>query len=124
VIDTGCTGEAFVWRHHLESAGINVDTDKEGHITIQVATGEVRRVAVCKTTLWLVSNISGQTQNCRLPLLRGVAFDDLDGASRDPERHRALIGMRLLVRLNLRMDVNFADRTFSLWVPRTLLRHG
>jgi hypothetical protein len=35
----------------------------------------------------------------------------------DPEFHRALVGMRPLVRAGLKLEIDFANRAVSLWTP-------
>jgi hypothetical protein len=63
--------------------------------------------------LWLTSNIP-QIASYFLPVGRGIAFHDQRVSTSDPERHWALLGMRPLIRAGVKLDVDFASRTFSL----------
>jgi len=115
VIDTGFTGEAFAWRHHLEESGIDFDKAKQRRAKIRwSASGEEASVWLCRAHLWLVSNVDAPRKVHRLTLYRGLTCNETRVAAPDPERHRALIGMRLLIRLGLKVEIDSADRTFSI----------
>lgn len=115
VIDTGFDGDAFVWRNHFVEAGIEFDEVK--HQTAWVtstATGRKSEVWMCKVYLWLASSVPPH-EPYRLAVPKGVACRR-ETAS-DPNRCRALIGMRLLIRSRLRLQCDFGAFTFSLWAP-------
>jgi len=117
VLDTGFSGEAFAWRHHLEEA--NLDPDQERGIPLSLrwsATGQRAQVPVREGDLWIVSNKPGVGPFC-LSLDGGIAFIDQRVATPDPEFHRALIGMRALRRARLRVEIDFAGSTVSIQTP-------
>ena len=74
------------------------------------------QVPVRLADLWLESNLP-QLPPFYLPLQGGIAFLDQRVVTPDPEFHRALIGLRPLVRAGLKLEVDFASRTISLWTP-------
>jgi hypothetical protein len=80
------------------------------------AMSEERPVWLCRAHLWLLSS-DARRKPYRLQLHKGIACNAEQVGVPDPERHRALIGTRLLIRHGLRMECDFADRTFSLWSP-------
>jgi hypothetical protein len=117
VLDTGFTGEAFAWRHHLEAAGL--DPDQERGIPLSLrwsATGGRVQVPTREADLWLVGNRPG-VGTFYLPLDGGVAFVDRRMAAPDPELHRALIGLRTLRRARLTVEIDFASDTVSIRTP-------
>jgi hypothetical protein len=117
VLDTGFTGQVFAWRHHLEDAGLDPDTDHDTPILVRwtASVGGVQ-APVRRADLWLTSNIPG-TVPFLLPLGRGVAFRDQQVATPEPEYHRALVGIRPLIRAGLKVELDFAGRTLSVWTP-------
>jgi hypothetical protein len=117
VVDTGFTGEAFAWRHHLEDAALDPDTKRGVPVRLRGSTnlGGIQ-VPVRLADLWLVSNLP-QLPPFYLPLQVGIAFLDQRVVTPDPEFHRALLGMRPLVRAGLKLELDFANRAVSLWTP-------
>jgi hypothetical protein len=114
VVDTGFTGEAFAWRHHLEDAGLDPDTDRGAPVQLRGSANVGRvQVPVRLADLWLVSNLP-QRPLFSLPLQRGIAFHDRRVAAPDPELQRALVGMRPLLRAGLKLELDFANRAVSL----------
>jgi len=94
VLDTGFSGEAFAWRHHLEAAGLDPDQERGFPLSLRwSATGQRAQVPVREADLWMVSNSPGVAPFC-LSLDGGVAFLDRRVTTPDPEFQRALIGMR------------------------------
>jgi hypothetical protein len=117
VLDTGFSGEAFAWRHHLEAAGLDPDRERGVPQALRwSATGQRTQVPVREADLWLLSNRPGVGASC-LPLDGGIAFIDRRVAAPDPEFHRALIGMRALRRAGLTVEVDFAGGTVSIRTP-------
>src|SRR4051812_30949528 len=53
IIDTGCTGEGFAWRQHLDEAGIDFDEAKRHPIKIRGAASETEGQPVTKNVVWL-----------------------------------------------------------------------
>ncbi|HZW33320.1 MAG TPA: hypothetical protein VFF52_21560 [Isosphaeraceae bacterium] len=80
------------------------------------ATGAKTQAPVRLANLWLLSTIAHQAPFL-LRLVGGIVFNDKRVVTPDPELHRALIGMRPLIRAGLKLEVDFASRTFSLWTP-------
>ncbi len=117
VLDTGFSGEAFAWRHHLETAGLDPDTERDLPIALRwSATGQRTHVPVREADLWIISNCPGVEPAC-LSLDGGIAFVDRRVAIPDPEFHRALIGMRSLRRAQLAIEIDFAESTVSVRTP-------
>jgi hypothetical protein len=117
VVDTGFTGEAFAWRHHLEGASLDPDIKRVAPVRLRgsAMAGGVQ-VPVRLADLWLVSNLP-HLAPFYLPLQKGIAFHDRRVAAPDPEFHRALVGMRPLLRASLKIELDFANQTVSLWTP-------
>jgi len=117
IMDTGNSGEAFAWRHHLTLAGINPDLGRMAKpMTIVTVAGKVT-VPVRDVDLWLVSNLPGQPQApYRIVLHRGLPFYDSSKVP-DPHFQRPLIGIRALRSAGLRVDIDFARDTISVWTP-------
>ncbi len=69
--------------------------------------------------LWLVSNLPAwRGQPYRLELASGIAFRDV-GALPNPDSNCPLLGMRALESAGLKVLIDFAGRTVSVWVPGT-----
>lgn len=117
VLDTGNRGEAFAWRHHLLQAGLNPDQGRLPlPMTIRTVTGK-GSVPVRDVDLWLVSNLLGQPlEPYRIVLSRGLPFQDTATVP-DPHFQRPLIGIRALRSAGLRVEIDFAHDTVSVWTP-------
>jgi hypothetical protein len=118
VFDTGARGEAFAWRHHLLSAGLDPNTERLlPPRTITSAVGGKELVPVRRALVWLVSNLPPlQGQPYPLELKDGLPFRDVP-ALPDPQFHRPLLGLRPLLRAGLRVDLDFRAKALSLWTP-------
>jgi hypothetical protein len=118
VFDTGTRGEAFAWRQHLVSAGLDPDTDRYPQsVTITSAVGGKEALPIRPALLWLVSNLPAfQGTPWRLELLPGLPFRDAPNYP-DPEFHRPLLGLRPLLRTGLKVELDFARKTVCLWTP-------
>ena len=115
VLDPGNRGEAFAWRHHLVQAGLDPNQKRFPQaIAIRTVIASVR-VPVRDADLWLLSNLSGQPPY-RMVLHRGLPFHDTRAVP-DPNLQRPLIGMRALRNAGLRVEVDFARDTVSVWTP-------
>jgi hypothetical protein len=57
VLDTGNTGDALAWRHHLLAAGLNPDAIQVGSVRIRSIVGAKPVVPIRSADLWLNSNI-------------------------------------------------------------------
>jgi hypothetical protein len=117
VLDTGNRGEAFAWRHHLLQAGLDPDQGRLPQpMTIRTVTGQTI-VPVRDVDLWLVSNLPGSPpEPYRLVLHRGLPFQDSPTIP-DPHFQRPLIGVRALRSAGLRVEIDFAHDTASVWTP-------
>lgn len=116
VVDTGFTGDGFAWRHHLEGAGLDPDVDRDAPVSLRSsAASGVLQMPVRRADIWLASN--RHHPPFRLDLGPGIVFRDQSVASPDPEFHRALLGMRPLIRAGLKFELDFAGRTVSVWTP-------
>jgi hypothetical protein len=85
-------------------------------MTIRTVTGK-GSVPVRDVYLWLVSNMPGQPlAPHRLVLHRGLPFQNTTTVP-DPRFQRPLIGIRALRSARLRVDIDFAHDTLSVWTP-------
>ena len=117
VFDTAYTGEAFAWRHHLQTAGLDPDAERAGSVRHGSALGTSHLLSIRAADLWLVSNIPAlRGKFLRIELDPGIAFRDVPQRP-DPEFHRPLIGLRALHRAGVRLQIDFARATVSLWTP-------
>jgi hypothetical protein len=118
VFDTGNRGEAFAWRQHLLDAGLNPDVERPSTtVAITSAFGDKEAVPVRWVLLWLQSNLPAlEGQPYRLELPHGLPFRDVPTLP-DPQFHRPVLGMRPLLRARVRVELDFAARTLSLWTP-------
>jgi hypothetical protein len=112
IVDTGCSGAAYAWRHHLERAGIEFERVKR-------FTGEIRQadagkipVWLCSVRLWLVTG-DPQHRFFLLPRYK-LSCNQKTVNEPDDEVHRAVIGMRILLAL-FKMEISFTEHRFSIW---------
>jgi len=117
-VDTGNRGEGYAWRQHLIQAGLDPDLNRLANpVVITAVVGGKITVPVRQADLWLVSNIATlRYQAYRIPLQRGLPFQDVPTIP-DPEFNRPLIGVRALRRSGLRIEIDFANDTVSVWTP-------
>jgi hypothetical protein len=116
-LDTGFSGEAFGWRHHLEAAGLDPDVEQGDPLSLRWSTTGSRILfPVREADLWLVSNVPGVPPFC-LPLDGGIAFRDQRVRTPDPEFHKALVGMRILRRVRFSIMIDCDASTVSISVP-------
>jgi len=117
-LDTGFHGEAFAWRKHLITVGLDPDVNRAPGLITLTSTLAIRQVVPIRLAeLWLASNIPGSVAPAwPLPLRRGIAFRDVP-TSPDPNLNRPLLGMRVLRRAGLRVELDFANDTVSVWTP-------
>ncbi len=118
LLDTGNSGEAFAWRHHLTAAGLNPDTNRaRGQMRIKSGIGKEILAPIRDADLWLLSNLpTFQNSPLRLSLGYGIPFRDVP-ALPDPQFQRPLIGLRALRRANLRIEIDFSGDRLSVWTP-------
>jgi hypothetical protein len=118
VLDIGNRHEGFAWRHHLLVAGLDPDANQiPARMRMKSALGQQLTVPLREVDLWLLSNLPAlQGAPFRLPLADGLPFRDVPQLP-DPEFHRPLIGMRALRRAGLRVELDFAQDTISVWTP-------
>jgi hypothetical protein len=117
VVDTGNRGEAFAWRHHLVQAGLDPDQGRMPlPMIIRTVAGRLT-VPVRDTDLWLVSNVPAlRPTPFRMVLHRGLPFHDVPTRP-DPQYQRPLIGVRALRTAGLKVEIDFANDTISVWTP-------
>jgi hypothetical protein len=118
LFDPGTRGEAFAWRQHIVDASLDPDLDRlPNSVAITSALGGKELLPICAADLWLVSNLPalGGTP-WHLELLPGLPYRD-GPQFPDPEFHRPLIGLRPLLRAGLKVELEFAQKTVSIWVP-------
>ena len=116
-VDTGFSGEAFAWRHHLDAAGLDPDQERDLPIALRwSATGQRTQVPVREADLWTISNRPDVGPFC-ISLDGGIALIDRRVISPDPEFHRALIGIRALRRAQPTVEIDFLASTVSIRTP-------
>jgi hypothetical protein len=117
VLDTGNRGEAFAWRHHLLAAGLDPDQGRLPQaMSIRTVSSKIT-VPVRDADLWLVSNLTASPpEPFRLVLHRGLPFMDVVAVP-DPQLQRPLIGVRALRSAGLKIEIDFAQDTISVWTP-------
>jgi hypothetical protein len=85
-------------------------------MTIRTVAGKIV-VPVRDVDLWLVSNLTaGAPPPQRIVLHRGLPFHD-SPAIPDPHFQQPLIGVRALRSAGLRVEIDFARDTLSVWTP-------
>ena len=117
-LDTGNTGDAFAWRHHLIAAGLDPDISRAGSRGVTSAMGGPKQILPIRSAdLWLVSNLPALAASpYKIELDPGIPFRDVPTLP-DPQLQRPLIGMRALRRARLRVELDFASDTVSIWTP-------
>jgi hypothetical protein len=102
----------------LLDAGLDPDVLRfASPLNITTAVGGKTPVPVRLADLWLISNVpSLQGATWRLELDPGIAFNDVSTLP-DPHFNRPLIGLRALRRAGLRVELDFANDTVSVWTP-------
>jgi len=73
-------------------------------------------VPVRDADLWLVSNLPSPPDPFRIVLHRGLPFHDVSTVP-DPQFQRPLIGVRALRLAGLKVELDFARDTVSVWTP-------
>jgi hypothetical protein len=118
VLDTGNRGEGYAWRHHLTQAGLDPDQNRQPQpVAITAAVGGKITVPIRKVDLWLVSNLPVSPPDpYRIVLHRGLPFMDVPTVP-DPHFQWPLIGIRALRSAGLRVEIDFAHDTVSVWTP-------
>jgi hypothetical protein len=115
ILDTGNRGEAFAWRFHLLQAGLDPDLGRLPQpMSIRTVSGKIT-VPVRDVDLWLVSNLPG-LHPYRIVLHRGLPFHDTPTVP-DPHFQQPLLGIRALRAAALRVEIDFAHDTVSVWTP-------
>ena len=80
------------------------------------AFGERVDLPICSADLWLFSNLPALRHvPFRLTLDPGITFQDAQAPASD--FHRPLIGMGALLRAGLKVQIDFARATVSIWTP-------
>jgi hypothetical protein len=116
-LDTRFTGEAYAWRHHLIGAGLDPDVRRKGSTYLAPLGGASQEFPLCAASLWLVSNIpSLRTDPYRIILRNGIAFRNVHSLP-NPETNCPLLGMRAIEEAGLRVLIDCAGGTVSVWVP-------
>jgi hypothetical protein len=117
-LDTGNRGEGYAWRHHLIQAGLDPDQNRLPQpVAITAAVGGKTLVPIRQVDLWLVSNLPVSPPDpYRIVLHRGLPFQDVPTIP-DPQFQRPLIGIRAMRAAGLRVEIDFAHDTVSVWTP-------
>lgn len=123
-LDTRFSGEAYAWRHHLEEAGLDPDRWRTGSTRLMPLGSAPQEFPLRKADLWLVSNIPAlRDAPYRIQLRKGIAFRNVHFLPH-PESNCPLLGMRALEKTGLRMAMDFATRSVSVWVPGSWYRRA
>ena len=122
--DTGYDGDAFAWRGHILDAGLDPDVRRDHRRTWISSSLSAQRsgLPIRKADLWLVGDAL-TAQYYPLRLRQGVAFKDEPIPPEAARAARPLVGMRLLLRAKIRIELNLMTRAFSIWVPDGTVGH-
>jgi hypothetical protein len=117
VLDTGNRGEAVAWRSHLVQSGLDPDQYRlPMPRSVRTVAGRLT-VPVRYAHLWLVSNIPAwRPTPHRMVLHHGLPFHDIVSRP-DPVFQRPLVGIRALRSAGLKVEIDFANDTISVWTP-------
>jgi hypothetical protein len=116
VMDTAFTGDAFAWRSHLLDADLDPNRKQAGMSRTRSPLGSTQ-LPVRAAALWLVSNTPAlRGKPFRLVLDPGITFRNVPQRP-DRDADSPLIGLRALMRAGLRVQIDFARATVSLWTP-------
>lgn len=116
VLDTACRSEGLAWKHHLLQAGLDPRQRQFRTAAVRTVAGQVL-LPVREADLWLVSTVSGLSATpYRIELLRGLTFQDSPQLP-DPEFQRPILGLRAMRTAGLRVEIDFANDTVSVWTP-------
>jgi hypothetical protein len=119
-LDTALTDDAYAWRSHLLESGLGMNRGLAGPFRVRSAFGPPRKLHCRQARLWLVSNVpSLYPSPFPLDLLPGILVNDDPGPA--PEHQDPLLGLRVLRRAGLCVQVNLSRMTVSVWVPGSLL---
>jgi hypothetical protein len=114
-IDTGCSGDAFAWRLHLEGAGLNPATQLATPSSIRTAGGGSQPVLVRKADLLIFSNIPG-VEPFRLELNPGIPFINSEFKG-GPDLCAPVIGLQALRRARLTVKIDHGKEKLWIWTP-------
>jgi hypothetical protein len=115
-LDTAFNGDAFAWRSHIQDGGLDPDSQIVGSARARTPLGSAR-LPIRSAALWLVSNIPALREKpFRLALDPGITFNNVDQRP-DPDSDSPLIGVRALLRAGVKVQIDFAAETLSLWTP-------
>jgi hypothetical protein len=116
VFDSGYSGEAFGYRSHLEEVNLSPSRFLIEPRSLRPAFGRSVAFPTRRLVLWLISNIPGENQHpYRIELNPGFSFHNTPAP--DPRYDRPLIGINALLRAHLRVQLDFAKETISVWTP-------
>lgn len=86
-------------------------------VRITSAVGSTEQARIYPGSLWLVSNVpSVKEPQFLIDLNPGLPFLDTERLP-DPEFHRPSVGLRALRRAGLKIEIDFARDTVSVWTP-------
>ncbi len=123
-LDTRFTGEAYAWRHHLEEAGLDPDCRRNGSIRLTPLGGASQDFPLRSANLWLISNIPAfRDAPYLIELDDGIAFHNIHFLPH-PESNCPLLGMMALETTGLKLEMDCATRTVSVWVPGAWYRRA
>jgi hypothetical protein len=118
LFDSGNTGEAFAWRQHLLTLGLDPDVRRgTGQMRIKSSVGKEILVPIREADFWLCSNVPA-LQGVPFPIRLefGIPFRDVPSIP-DPQFQRPMFGVRAVRRAGLRVELDFSQDTVSIWVP-------
>jgi hypothetical protein len=123
-VDTGNALGAVTWRFHLEQAGLDPEHNLLPHsVSILSANSAAETLPIRRANLWLVSNIpSLRSRPLRLSL--GIGFPFYNRPHPNPRDRYPLLGVAALRRAGVRLQMDFARLTLSVWVRGSCLQGG
>jgi hypothetical protein len=97
-------------------AGLDPTVGLAGIARSRSAFGAAEHLPIRAATLWLVSNLpSRRAKPFPLPVVAGIAFRD--AVAPENESLRPLLGMRVLLRAGVKVQIDCARATVSVWTP-------
>jgi hypothetical protein len=122
-LDIGYSGNAFCYEQHLVGAGLRREKwQLTGTVTHRsVLSQEKRQGVLCQVDFWLLCSSDRNAKRprfYRLEVAPGIGVN-CERRTLGPEYDRPLIGMGLLMKARLKIDLDFEARSVSIWSPET-----
>jgi len=116
--DTGYNGDAFAWRAHIVDAGLDPDEHRDFRVSRLTTSliGQTVALPIRKADLWLVGDPLSRPYPLRLR--HGITFRDESVPSESKRAARQIVGLRLFLDAELKIEIDFKRQVFSVWTPK------